>query len=608
MDSKRAGTKMGSFEDGHPFDVRGELEKALLLHQSGRIQEARAIYEKILEIDRDHSDALHLLGFAAHQTGNNAAACDLISRAVRIHPEYPFYHNSLGLVLKDQGKFEEAIACYRKALELQPDMTEAYNNLGVLFQGCSRFEESIACYEKALAKNPDSAELHNNLGNSLRDLHRFEEALLSYKKALKIKADYAEAFFNMGTTYQELNQLNDAVACYQKALDLRPDYAEAAYNMGNAYHGLDQLSEALCSYEKAVNINPSYTDALDNMGKVYEDMGRIDDAISCYDRSLKLKPESADTRFDRSLLLLLKGDLLEGFKEYEWRFLHSGWKRTYPHRFDKPRWDGLPFKGKRLFVHAEQGLGDTIQFARYLPMVKDLGGKLIFEVKKPLLKLFLDFPGIDELRLASSTIDPIPDFDLYIPLLSIPRLVETTLTTIPSQVPYIYADSQKVKLWQTRFGGGGFKVGIVWAGSPTNNDDRNRSCELENFFLLFQIPGIKIYGLQKGEAIAQLGRLPKGMVVTSLGEEFEDFSDTAAVIENLDLVISVDTACAHLAGAMGKDVWTLLPFAPDWRWLMHRTDTPWYPTMRLFRQPDRGNWKTVFQTVAQELRNLVQAG
>ncbi len=523
--------------DRTAFNIGKKLNQAVQHHQSGQLDKARVIYEQMLEIDPNHSDALHLLGLIAHQAGDKDAAHDMIAKAIRICPGYSIYHNSLGQVLKDHGSLNEAIGCYKKALEIEPD--------------------------------------------------------------------YAEACFNMGNAYLKLDRNHKAISSFKQVIKIKPDHSASYYNMGEAYHSLELLDKAISCYQNAVQLKPYYTEAYDNMGKTYQDMGMLDKAISCYQKTLDIEPKNADTRFDRSLALLLKGNFQEGWKEYEWRFHRSGWKKTYPYRFDKPRWDGSPFSGKRLFVHAEQGLGDTIQFVRYLPIVKNLGGDVIFEVREPLRRLFQDLPGIDKLVEWSSVKKTDMEFDYYIPLLSIPGLFGTTELTIPPKVPYIYANPTDIDSWQNHLRGPNLKVGLVWAGSPTNTDDRNRSCDLKNFFKLSQIPGVKLYGLQKGEKITQVDELSNGTVVTNFGGKLKDFADTAGLIETLDLLISVDTAAAHLAGAMGKPVWILLPFAPDWRWRLKRKDSPWYPTMRLFRQPSRGNWEAVFQRVVQELRKLL---
>ncbi|MCP4579049.1 MAG: tetratricopeptide repeat protein, partial [Deltaproteobacteria bacterium] len=403
-----------------------------------------------------------------------------------------------------------------------------------------------------------------------------------------------------GNVLKDQGKPDKAISYYQKALKLKPDYPEASNNLGAAFQNQNKFDQAISCYRKALQLRPGYTEVHINMGTAFQYMCRLDKAISCYQKALKQEPKNADAHFHYSFSLLLNGNMKNGWKEYEWRLLKDEWKKMHTYDHDIPRWDGGKFKGKTLFVHAEQGLGDTLQFVRYLPEVKNLGGNVIFEANKSLQSLFQDFQGIDELVPLSSTEKSISNCDLYTPLMSIPGLLATSLDTIPAEVPYIHADPEKASYWGRRITGGRFKVGLVWAGKRAPND--NRPCELRQFLPLAGIPGVQLFGLQQEEAAAQVQGLPEGMVVTNLGEDFQDFADTAGAIANLDLVISIDTSVAHLAGAMGKTVWTLLPFAPDWRWLLHREDSPWYPTMRLFRQKKPGAWDDVLQRVAQELR------
>ncbi|UCE47415.1 MAG: tetratricopeptide repeat protein, partial [Phycisphaerales bacterium] len=337
-----------------------------------------------------------------------------------------------------------------------------------------------------------------------------------------------------------------------------------------------------------------------NLGNALKEQGRCDEAIECYDRAIQLRPGYAQAHWNRSHAFLLSGDLTQGWEGYKWRRAPELEIFTYPHRHERPRWDGSSFTGKRLLVHCEQGLGDSIQFMRYLPMVKARGGTVIFEAWKPLHGILHDYEGVDELLELSFTEKTDAKFDLHISLMDLPAVFETTLKTIPAEVPYVHPDPEKVKIWRNRLGDDGFKVGMVWAGSPRHGNDHNRSCSLDMFAQLANIDGVRSYSLQKGPAAAQT----KGFQIESLSNDLHDFSDTAAVMENLDLVISVDTAAAHLAGAMARPTWILLPFAPDWRWMLNRTNSPWYPTARLFRQQKWGDWDSVLGRVAKEVRSL----
>ncbi len=592
--------------DKHPLDLNEALSRGVQLHQSGQLENAAQIYKAILANDPEHADAMHLLGFVSHQAGDNKTAEELISRAVQHHPETPFFHNSLGIVYESMGQYDKAINCFQIALKIKPDMTEVLNNMGLALMKKGRPEKSLPVFKMALKNDPDNPDILGNLAEACRMLKGFDDAMGLYERAVQLAPDHLQACFGLADIYQKLDKPDDALHMYEKILEIQPNHTEALLNKGIILHMQGRISEAIDCYKQITAADPSDTRAYDNLGKAFQDMGDIEKSLHYYDITLKQEPENADTHFDRSLVLLLMGNLEQGFREYEWRFLKSHWKKTYPYRLNKSRWNGTPFYGKRLFVHAEQGFGDTIQFIRYLPAVKALGGEVIFETQKQLSGLFQDFPGIDCLVAADTAIRPEMNFDGYIPLLSLPCLFRTTLDTIPARIPYLYADPSKVDLWKKHISGPEFKIGLVWAGSPTNNDDRNRSIPLHRFSPLCSIPGVRVYGLQKGRTTDHVLVPSNDVDIINFGNELEDFSDTAGLIENLDLVISVDTATAHLAGAMGKPVWTLLPFAPDWRWLTKRNDTPWYPTMRLFRQPEYGNWKRVIQDVKQALEKQLQ--
>jgi hypothetical protein len=315
----------------------------------------------------------------------------------------------------------------------------------------------------------------------------------------------------------------------------------------------------------------------------------------------------AEARWNRSFTYLLNANFSDGWRDYEWRFRQARWKTLYPYRHNTPAWDGAACPDKTIFIHDEQGLGDTLQFVRYIPLVKSCCRKVIFETRQALIPLLLGFAGIDQFIARSARPPAEKNWDLHAPLLSLPGIFGTDLETIPANVPYLKAESSKIAYWKRRTAGEGLKVGIVWAGRPQHTNDRNRSCRLTQFYPLGQIAGIRLMGLQKGEAADQTQQMPAGMTFTNYGQEFEDFSDTAGMIENLDLVIAVDTAVAHLAGAMAKPVWVLLPLVPDWRWMMDRSDSPWYPTVRLYRQKTRGDWRPVFEQVESDLRRLVDA-
>jgi tetratricopeptide (TPR) repeat protein len=404
--------------------------------------------------------------------------------------------------------------------------------------------------------------------------------------------------------------LEEAAAQFQKAIALRSDYAEALYNLGGVRHEQYRVPEAMAAYRAALAIRPDHYKACNNLAKAHQDLGDIDAAIDWYRQALSIKPDYGEAHFNLATARLLTGDYLEAWEDYEWRFQRSDWRRVYPRRFDKPCWNGESFVGRTLLVHCEQGFGDMFQFARYVPMVKARGGTVILETRQALFRLFEGLPGVDRLVLFSQDHPSTVDFDSYVPLLSLPGIFRTSLDTIPGQVPYLKAEPSKVRQWRSRIAGAELRVGLVWAGTAT---DPRRASPLAWFAPLSSIEGIRIFGLQKGPAadLLETEGPPKGMLIDNIGREFEDFRDTAAAIENLDVLVTIDTSVAHLAGALGKPVYLLLPDVPDWRWMLTRDDSPWYPTMRLFRQETAGDWGPPLTRIARRLdslaRNLLRA-
>jgi predicted O-linked N-acetylglucosamine transferase (SPINDLY family) len=513
-----------------------------------------------------------------------------------------------GDALKDQGKIEEAIQFYQKAIGKDPACAEAFNSLGNALKLQGKPEEALKCYQQAVRINPNFAEPYYNWGNLLKIAGQYHGAIEKYQTAVGLRPDFVQAYCNMGIALKAIGNFKNSIENFQQAIRLKPDLAEAYNNLGNVLNDNGQFKTAITHFQKAIALKPGYAEAFNNLGVAHFYQKQIKDALANYDAAIDLQSDFADAHWNRALANLLAGRLQEGFQEYEWRFLKSNWQVIYSRRYDIPRWDGTPFQGKRLYVHDEQGFGDTLQFIRYLPLVKERGGTVIMEAKKPLHGLLRNVPGIDELVERSASVRPATACDICIPLLSLPAIFETTLETIPAIHPYLFADPDKIITWRRRLPAGGIKIGIVWSGRPATPTDpvglSYRSCELQWFAPLTQIPNIRIYGLQKGPAAGDVVKSSLDKNIVNLGEEFKDFSDTAAAIANLDLVISIDTAVAHLAGALGKSTWLLLPQAADWRWLQERSDTPWYPSMQIFRQQNLGVWGSVFKQVKQSLLNL----
>jgi Tfp pilus assembly protein PilF len=509
------------------------------------------------------------------------------------------------LTFHSAGELDRAEERYRRILAREPEnprlLSLAYNNMAVILQNQGRRSQAVEYYRKAARLAPDCAEIHFNLANALRGESRLDEAAVSYERALEIRPEYAEAHNNLAITLREQGKFEQAIDCYINAIQHNPGCAFFHSNLASLLQHQGRVDEAISHCEQAVGLDPESPEARYNLGSALRDAGRCDEAIIQNDLAIQLRADYAEAHWNQAIAYLLKGNFKEGWREYEWRRKTDWHISAYPHKHEKPRWNGKSFAGKRLLVHCEQGLGDSIQFVRYLPLVKARGGTVLLEAWKSLHGLFAAFDGIDELLELSFNSKTQAQFDAHVSVMDLPGLLETTEQTIPDSVPYIHACPIKSAQWSRELAGRDLKVGIVWAGSARHGNDRNRSCGLEYFLPLSQIDGVRLYGLQKGEAARQAAETP----LTNLGEQFDDFTDAAAAIDNLDLVISVDTAVLHLAGAMGKPVWALLAFAPDWRWMLEREDSPWYPTMWLFRQQKWGDWACLLQVVARELRTLV---
>jgi Flp pilus assembly protein TadD len=458
--------------------------------------------------------------------------------------------------------------------------------------------------QQALAIKPDFVEAHDNLGHAYRAAGRLDDATASIGRALQLQPNFAPAHKNLGVVLIEQGKFDEAVASCQRAIDLNPGDAEAYTNLGGALWNQGRLDEAVTSLTRAIQLRPDLADAHSNLGTVRRTQGRALEAITSFEQTLRLEPNHVDAHWNLSMALLASGDFERGWREYEWR-----WKRREmpPRLFPQPRWDGSSLEGRTILLCSEQGLGDMIQFIRYAAVLKEQGARVLVSCQKPLLGLFADCPGIDQVCARNE--EP-AGFDVWSPLLSVPGLVGTTLETIPATVPYLFARPERVEHWRRYLSRlDAFKVGICWQGSQVYRADRYRSIPLTEFAPLAALEGVHLFSLQKGTGVDQLREVDLGVPVLDFGGTLDarsPFVDTAAVIRNLDLVISADTAIAHLAGALGVPVWTAIPMIrTEWRWLLDREDTPWYPTMRLFRQSAPNDWSAVFARMAGELRALV---
>jgi tetratricopeptide (TPR) repeat protein len=578
-----------------------------VLTAQGRLDEAVACHLRVLEIDPRHVDAHNNLGDVHAQQGRLDDAVVCYRRVLEIKPEYPGLHANLGNALKRRGRLDEAVVCYRKAIELDPASAAIQNNLGNTHIARGRPDEALACYQRALEIEPDYPEAYNNLGNALGLQGQLVEAITCFCRALELRPDYPDAYNSLGNALREDRRLEEAVDCYRRARDLKPDYPEAHYNLGNVLREQGQLDDAVGCFRNALDLRPDYVDAYINLGSALAEQRKLDEAAACYTKALQRVPDLPDAHFNRGLVLLAQGDLAAGWAEYEWR-----WKMPQMIQADRcfarPRWRGEAAEGQTLLIHAEQGFGDTIQFCRYARLAAERGLRVIMAVPKPLVRLLSDLPGAD---LVVDEGEALPDFDLYCPMLSLPSAIGTTIANIPSAGAYLRAEEALVTAWRARLATSVSqrpRVGLVWAGNPRNYSpalaavDRRRSIDPGRLAAILQLPELHFFGLQKGGPAP-----PADVPLIDFMHEVTDFADTAALIANLDLVISVDTAVAHLAAAIGKPVWLLDRFDSCWRWLSGRRDSPWYPTLRLYRQPSPGDWDTVLAEVTCDLRDLACA-
>jgi tetratricopeptide (TPR) repeat protein len=587
-----------------------DIEQGLAYHQAGRLDQAEAIYRQILETDPEQPEALHLLGLLAAQSGRAEQAVELINAAIRARPDRAEYYNNLGEVFRALHRHAEAIAAYEEAIRLKADYAEAYDNLGSALEEEGALDAAIAAFRQALSIKPRYARAHNSLGRTLQAKGDLTAAVNAYQNAVQLQPEFADSYNNLGVALQAQGKLEEAVSALQRACGLQPGNPLVHYNLGNAVCALGKLDDASAAYREALACDPDFALAHNNLGVVLNDQGKLQEALAALDRAVTLEPNYAEAHENRAWALLQMGDFDAGWAEYEWRFA-AGKQRQPAQVLDlpQPRWNGCRFEGQSLLIHTEQGLGDSIQFIRYVPWVRARGGKVFLACPAQLHRLLDGFAGVDVLPAEAEQLQSL-SVDLQVPLLSLPYIFQTKLDTIPNEIPYLRVPPTLLDAWRKRVDPNTYNIGFVWAGRPHHTETRNRyrrrSCNLHTFALLAQFPDVTFYSLQKDSQAAHTATSADGMHFIDYSSEFTDLAETAALIASLDLVISVDTAVAHLAGALGCPVWTLLPYAADWRWLTERKDTPWYPTMRLFRQASPGDWQGVMERVAAELPSLLQ--
>jgi tetratricopeptide (TPR) repeat protein len=575
--------------------------QAVQHHSAGRLAEALASYDAAIRLDGNLAAAHGNRGVALNSLNRPGEALASFGRALRLQPGDANIWYNQGTTLSLLNRPVEAARSYDQAIRLKPGFAEAHGNLGNVLMALGRAGDAVRSYDKAIALKPGVALIWQNRGLALEHLGRTSEALASFDRAVALQPDFADAHLHRGNALQTLGRPGDAIAGYQRAIALKPDFAEAYNNKSTALLRLGALEASLAHCDTATALRPGFADAHNNRGIVLLELERPEEALASLSRAIELAPDFADAQWNRAVCLLAMGRMEEGWREHEWRKRKTEPKGalTFPQSPFTGRED---IAGKRLFVHAEQGLGDTIQFARYLRLAQARGAEIIFAVQEGLQRLM---NGLDPQVRILGPEGAVPEFDYHIALLSMPLAFGTTLESCPAAVPYLRAEPDRVELWRSRLGREGFRIGICWQGNPKSIAAPGRSFPLRCFEGIAAIPGVRLISLQKYEGMDQLGGLPGGMKIETLGEDFDAaphaFVDSAAVMQCLDLVITSDTAIAHLAGALGRPVFVGLKRAPDWRWLLDRSDSPWYPTLTLFRQKQRGDWTDVFATMQARL-------
>ncbi len=578
------------------------INQAFKFHLQGNISEAAKYYQLFINQGFKDYRVFSNYGVILKDLGKLQDAELSYRKAIELNPDFADAHSNLGNILRDLGKLNEAELSLRKAIELNPDFAEAHSNLGNILRDLGKLNEAELSLHKAIELNPDFANAHFNLGNILKDLGKLKEAKLSYRKAIEINPNLAEAHFNLGNILKDLGNLKDAELSYRKAIEIKPDYAEAYSNLGNILRDLDKSQEAELSTRKAIEINPDFAEAYSNLGSILSDLGNLKDAELSYRKAIEINPDFAEAFWNLSLLELLQGDYKNGLENYEIRFKRKN--PAIPHGITKLKRikHKKSEKGEKLLVVTEQGLGDTLQYMRYIPYLRNQGIKISFCAQTKLHSL-IQSSGIDQNPLTPEEASEVSE-GKWIPLLSLPRYLKVSPDNPIISEPYIFSTNELKKKWDNILSTEKRPIiGIHWQGNPNAEKDglRGRSLPVETFSTIAKNNNFNFLSLQKGFGSEQLNSCSFKNKFVQCQPQIDstwDFLENAAIIESCDLIITSDTSIAHLAGGMGKSTWLLLHYLPDWRWGMEGESSFWYPSMRLFRQKERYNWQEVLERVS----------
>jgi tetratricopeptide (TPR) repeat protein/glycosyltransferase involved in cell wall biosynthesis len=624
----------------NPSDIDVLNFLGIIMLNCGRHEEAVSYFENAIAIYEPHPVAHYNLGLCFQHLKDSEAACLHYKRAIELQPDYVDAINNLGVSLLDLKRYDEAERVFNKVIDYQPHNAKAYNNRGNIYYNQGNFTQAESDYKSAVSLEPNNYEFNINLGNCYLQQKEFDESLRHYNKCLELKPNDALSFNNIGITLFKLHRFKEAKSYFKYALNNDPQNAEFHFNLAGCYRELgesasakEDLINAIESYNRAVEIDPNRKGALINIANIYKKLGKdseaklyfdkvaedknskviaftnlgvlrmglglVEEALEYFNLALKADDNIMEPHYNKSHALLISGNFAEGWKEYEWR---KNRKEFHPREFSKPElMRGHDIKGKRILVYDEQGLGDTIQFIRFVPWLIKEGANVIVECNESLHDLFRDITQGAVMIGRCFPEEPNVEYDYQIALLSLPYYFNVKVEEFFNEMPYITANPVSVKKMSGFIREGDeLKIGIVWGGNSNHTGDKKRSIRLTYFKSLLAIKGIKLFALQKGGPLNQVMEIEFPLIV--LNDHLNTLMDTAGAIENLDLIITVDTSVAHLAGAMGKPVWLLLPFFPDWRWMLKRTDSPWYPSMRIFRQSEDDNWELVFNEVINALK------
>jgi len=629
---------------------------AVLKSKNEEYESAASLYKEVIRLRKDHTEAHYNLALCLQNQGKNDEALAVYQKALELNPFLSEAHNNIAVIYKSMGKYEESEKAFRMAVKAKPGNFNAMSNLsnlsishklnefrdafelierkdfssaknllikhleknpgniqllsslGIAYSHLNNYEKALECFKEILSFNENNAEAQYSAGVCCQNLDNNDLALQYYKKALELNPQYIDALNNLGLLYSSLKNYDEAARCFTSALKYNPSYFNSLINLGTIFLQKDDFEGAMNYFNKALDIstseknNESKSVAYSNIGFVYLRRKNIPEALKYFDKGIELNPESVLAHYNKAEALLVTGQFEEGWKEYEWR---QGRKDFGKRKFKNPFKPEYELKDKRILVYAEQGLGDALQFVRYLPMLKEKGCYIIFECGKEMHPLLQGFNGADEIIERNFTEAPSIKYDYEIPLLSLPLYFKTNIDNIPTNVPYLPVDKALKQKWADAITDDGkIKIGIVWAGSPIHTNDRHRSVRLQQFLPLLSAEGTHFYTLQKGFQAIQAKDYR--LLVTDLDEYIKSFADTSAIIESLDLVITVDTSVAHLAGALGKKTWLLLPYLPDWRWMLEGDGSPWYPSLKLYRQPRINDWDSVFKILKKDLSVFVE--